>query len=68
MKVLTAQEQTYLRELALRQIHISECIESLMRRPMRDIHEETGLPVWMICTMCIEAMGWVQHEMVEWLS
>lgn len=68
MKVLTAQEQTYLRELALRQIHISECIDSLMRRPMRDIHEETGLPVIVILTMLMESAGWVDLDLEEVLS
>ncbi len=65
---LTPQEQTYVRELCLRQLHIQAQIDALMHRPMVERHEATGMPVIVILTLLMESAGWVNLDLEAVLS
>ena len=68
MKVLTAEEQRYVAEKAHRQLHLQDAIESLVTLPLRDMHEETGVPVAILLIWCGIAAECVAQDLIEALT
>lgn len=64
-RTLSPQEAYYVRTLAQRQLHIQQQAKKLKHLPLESIHQETGLPVFLVICMLMEAAGYTDTEMRE---
>lgn len=61
-------QRSYITHLVDRMTYQQAVLEKLMRLPMNDTHEPTGLPVWHVVVLLIEGIGWSNHELLEEIS
>lgn len=62
---LTPAENAYVQTLAKRLLHIERQARKLKGVPLESIHEETGMPVFMVICLLMEGAGWTAAEMNE---
>lgn len=67
-RVLTPEENQYVQVLAQRILYITKQADALKKLPLESIHEPTGLPVFIVLCMLMEAAGYTDQELNEALS
>lgn len=67
-RVLTPAEDAYVQSLAYRILDLQGRIETLMKQPLTDTHEETGMLVCHAVSKLIWAMAWLEHDLLEALQ
>lgn len=67
-KTLTPTENAELQRLCYRQIHLQEQGEKIAVLPWKDIHEETGLPVFLLLCLLADAAERTDTEITRMLS
>ncbi len=60
---LTAREDAYVQDLCRQQLHIAAQVKALQALPLRDPEPETGLPVWLLLVMLMDAAGYVANDL-----
>ena len=67
-RVLTAAEQAYVSTLARRILYLEHQAAAIKHLPLEDIHEETGLPVFVVICWLADAAACTSVDMEEALG
>ncbi len=67
-KILSLSERGYIQELSNRMLTLEARISTLMKRPLTDYDEESGMLVCHAAGKLLWAMAWMDRDLLEALA